>query len=61
MRPMRNFAEFEEVKRTPAYQAHGRVLTVATKVYSVDSINEERSTNEESMPNLFQIAESKTE
>lgn len=60
-RPMRNFAEFEEVKRTPAYQAHKRVLTVATKVYSVDSINEEKSTTEEKMPDLFQVVESKTE
>jgi hypothetical protein len=52
-RPMRNFAEIEEVKRVPAYQAHNRELTIASKAHSVDSIEESKGAAEESMPALF--------
>lgn len=60
-RPLRNFAEIEEVKRTPAYQAHKRELTVATKAYNVDSIDEPKGEAEDGMPDLFQTNNLQTE
>ncbi|MBR2325804.1 MAG: cell division protein FtsZ [Alistipes sp.] len=60
-RPIRNFAEIDDIKRVPAYQAHKKSLTVATKIHNVDSIDDGRVGGEDSMPGLFQTLDSQTE
>ena len=52
-RPSRNFAEIEECKRVPAYIAHGRDLTTATKTRSVGSTDRDEAANDPNMPMLF--------
>lgn len=52
-RPSRNFAEIEECKRTPAYIAHGVVLTTAVKAHQVAGVEKEQPSNEANMPALF--------
>lgn len=40
-RPTRNFAEFDECKRVPAYITHGITLTTATKTHQVAGVESE--------------------
>ena len=53
MRPARNFAEYEECKRVPAYITHGITLTTATKVHQISGVEKEQPTSEPDMPALF--------
>lgn len=52
-RPVRNFAEFEECKRTPAYIAHKVTLTTASKTHQVAGVESEESAPSADMPALF--------
>ena len=52
-RPPRNFAEFEECKRTPAYIAHKVTLTTASKTHQVAGVESEESAPSADMPALF--------
>ncbi|MBR2860054.1 MAG: cell division FtsZ family protein [Alistipes sp.] len=52
-RPSRNFAEFAECKRVPAYIAHGISLTVAAKAHQVAGVEKEQQSESHDMPALF--------
>jgi hypothetical protein len=52
-RPARNFAEFEDCKRTPAYIKHGVQLTVASKLSQVGGIEKEQPSDSTEM-SLFE-------
>ena len=52
-RPARNFAEFEDCKRTPAYLKHGVQLTVASKLSQVGGIEKEQPSDSTEM-SLFE-------
>ena len=51
-RPVRNFSEIEECKRTPAYIKHGLTLTTATKTHSVAGVETESEPVTESQETL---------
>lgn len=53
MRPSRNFAEYEDCKRVPAYLAHKITLTTATKTHQVAGVASEEPTESADMPALF--------
>ena len=53
VRPSRNFAEFEECKRTPAYITHGVVLSTSTKTHSIAGAEKEQPNSTPDMPALF--------
>ena len=52
-RPMHNFTEIEECKRTPAFLTHGRVLTTATKTHMVSGVEKEQTPTNIDQPALF--------
>ena len=52
-RPSRNFAEFAECKRVPAYIAHGISLTVAAKAHQAAGVEKEQQSESHDMPALF--------
>ena len=52
-RPSRNFAEYEECKRVPAYITHKITLTTATKTHQVAGVASEESSENPDMPALF--------
>ena len=52
-RPSRNFAEFAECKRVPAYIAHGISLTVAAKAHQAAGVEKEPQSESHDMPALF--------
>ena len=52
-RPSRNFAEFAECKRVPAYIAHGISLTVASKAHQAAGVEKEQQSESHDMPALF--------
>ena len=53
MRPVRNFADIEECKRTPAYIAHGIQLSTAVKPRSIGGIEQEKQEEQDNTPKLF--------
>ena len=54
MRPVRNFADIEECKRTPAYITHGIQLTTAVKPRSIGGLEQEKQEDQHSNTlNLF--------
>ena len=53
MRPSRNFAEYEDCKRVPAYLAHKITLTTATKTHQVAGMASEEPAESTDMPALF--------
>ena len=52
-RPARNFAEYEECKRVPAYISHGINLSTAVKPHQVAGLEKEQSKDVPEMPALF--------
>ena len=52
-RPSRNFAEFAECKRVPAYIAHGISLTVAAKAHQAAGVEKGQQSESHDMPALF--------
>ena len=52
-RPMHNFTDIEECKRTPSYLTHGRVLTTATKTHVVGGVEKEQTPTNIDQPALF--------
>jgi cell division GTPase FtsZ len=48
VRPVRNIAEIEDCKRTPAYIAHGVTLSTATKTHAVAGVEPEEEQPAES-------------
>ena len=52
-RPSRNFAEFAECKRVPAYIAHGISLTVVAKAHQAAGVEKEQQSESHDMPALF--------
>lgn len=52
-RPSRNFAEFAECKRVPAYIAHGISLTVAAKAHQAAGVEKQQQSESHDMPALF--------
>lgn len=53
VRPSRNFAEFEECKRTPAYITHGVILSTSSKTHSIAGVEKEPTSSTPDMPALF--------
>lgn len=52
-RPARNYDEYEECKRNPAYLTHGIALTTATKTHQAVGLDKEATPPAEDMPMLF--------
>ncbi len=52
-RPVRNFAEFEDCKRTPAYLKHGIKLSVSNKVNPVAGLEVEPQSDDSTEMRLF--------
>jgi cell division protein FtsZ len=53
MRPSRNFVEYDDCKRVPAYIAHKITLTTATKTHQVAGMTGEEPAENTDMPALF--------